>query len=106
MSFSSIKPEIGAPGASVSAQVATGDGETAFGGTSGATPMVAGAAALLIEAYPDRAPEQIKAMLMNSAETEIFTNPALSPGELAPITRIAAGELRVDRAFAVELSCA
>jgi minor extracellular serine protease Vpr len=101
VSFSSIKPEIGAPGGSVSAQVATGDGETPFSGTSGATPMVAGAAALLIQAYPNRAPEQIKAMLMNSAETEIFTNPALSPGELAPITRIAAGELRVDRAFAL-----
>ena len=46
--------------------------------------MVSGAAALLIDAYPDRSPEQIKAMLMNSAETEIFTNPALLPGELAP----------------------
>ena len=45
ISRQSIKPEIGAPGASVSAQVGTGNGETAFGGTSGATPMVAGAAA-------------------------------------------------------------
>jgi minor extracellular serine protease Vpr len=96
-----IKPEIGAPGASVSAQAGTGTGEAPFGGTSGATPMVAGAAALLIEAFPHRSPERIKAMLMNSAETVVYTNPAAVPGELAPITRVGAGELRVDRAMAL-----
>lgn len=96
-----IKPEIGAPGASVSAEVGTGSGQTSFGGTSGAAPMVAGAAALLLQAHPSRAPEQIKAMLMNSAETAVYTNPALLPGQLAPITRIGAGELRVDRALAL-----
>jgi subtilisin family serine protease len=101
ISFQTIKPEIGAPGASVSAEVGTGTGETAFGGTSGASPMVAGAAALLLQAFPNRSPEQIKAMLMNSAETTIYTNPALRPGELAPITRVGAGELRVDRAIAM-----
>ncbi len=94
-----IKPEIGAPGASVSAQVGTGDGETAFGGTSGAAPMVSGAAALLLQAFPNRTPIQIKSMLMNSANTQVFTNPALLPGGLAPITRIGAGELRVDKAI-------
>lgn len=96
-----IKPEIGAPGASVSAEVGTGTGETAFGGTSGAAPMVSGAAALLIEAFPKRSPERIKAMLMNSAETVVYTNPALQPGSLAPITRIGAGEVRVDRAVSL-----
>jgi hypothetical protein len=102
MSNSAIKPEIGAPGASVSANFGTGSGQSAFGGTSGATPMVAGAAALLIQAYPGRAPALIKAMLMNSAETQIYTNPLALPGQLAPITRIGAGELRVDRAMALE----
>ena len=47
-----LKPEIGAPGASVSAIAGTGTGTEAFGGTSGATPMVAGAAALLRGAFP------------------------------------------------------
>ena len=100
--LNTIKPEIGAPGASVSAQVGTGTGETAFGGTSGAAPMVSGAAALLLQAFPNRTPIQIKSMLMNSAETQIFTNPALLPGGLAPITRIGAGELRVDKAIALK----
>lgn len=99
-SFQTIKPEIGAPGASLSAEVGTGTGETAFGGTSGAAPMVSGAVALLLQAHPSRSPEQIKAMLMNSAETVVYTNPALLPGGLAPITRIGGGELRVDRAIA------
>lgn len=98
-STQAIKPEIGAPGASLSAEVGTGDAQTVFGGTSGAAPMVSGAAALLVQAYPHRSPERIKALLMNSAETTIYTNPATGPGLLAPITRIGAGELRVDRAL-------
>jgi subtilisin family serine protease len=99
ISLQSIKPEIGAPGASLSAEAGTGDGQTAFGGTSGAAPMVAGAVALLLQAHPHRSPAQIKAMLMNSAETTVYSNLALLPGELAPITRIGAGELRVNRAL-------
>lgn len=96
-----IKPEIGAPGASVSAVAGTGDGEDAFGGTSGAAPMVAGAAALMVQAFPTYSVMQIKAMLMNSAETTVLTNPATLPGGLAPITRIGGGELRVNRAVSL-----
>lgn len=96
-----IKPEIGAPGASVSADAGSGTGSVPFGGTSGAAPMVAGAAALLLQAHPGRTPLQIKAMLMNSAETTVYTNPATLPGGLAPITRVGAGELRVNRAIAL-----
>ena len=99
MGTQQIKPEIGAPGASVSAEAGTGTEETVFGGTSGAAPMVTGSAALLMEKHPTRSVAQLKAMLMNSAETEVFTSPALAPGQLAPITRIGAGELRVDRAI-------
>lgn len=110
-----IKPEIGAPGASVSAIAGTGTGEGPFGGTSGAAPMVSGAAALVYEAYggtkatpkgtpPGKAlghgltPLEVKALLMNNGETNII-NDALT-GALAPITRIGGGEVRVDRAIA------
>ena len=95
-----IKPDLAAPGASVSALAGTGAGEEAFGGTSGATPVVAGAAAILVQAYPDRAPWQIKSLLMNTAETTVFVNPMTQPGVLAPISRIGAGEARIDRALA------
>jgi subtilisin family serine protease len=108
-----IKPEIGAPGASVSAEVGTGDGSTPFGGTSGASPMVAGSAALVLDALgsskttgtgspPGKAvgfgltPLQVKALLMNTGETEIDTDPFTG---LAPISRIGGGEVRVDRAL-------
>jgi subtilisin family serine protease len=95
-----IKPDIGAPGASMSAVAGSGTGEEPFGGTSGATPMVAGAAAILIQAYPNRSPWQIKSLLMNTADTTVFTNPATQPDVLAPITRIGGGEVRVDEALA------
>ena len=100
VSFNRIKPDIAAPGASVSAVVGTGNGEAAFGGTSGAAPMVAGSAALLLQAYPNRSPAEIKSILMNTADTQIFTDPASLPGVLAPITRIGGGELRIDEAAA------
>jgi subtilisin family serine protease len=99
-SFNSIKPEIGAPGGSVSAEAGTGTGATAFSGTSGATPMIAGSAALLIQSHPDYSPLEIKARLMNTAETNIQINPVTQPGVLAPITRIGSGEVRVNRAIA------
>ncbi|MEI7743149.1 MAG: S8 family serine peptidase, partial [Chloroflexota bacterium] len=94
-----IKPEIGAPGASVSAISGSGTATEAFGGTSGATPMVTGAAALLRGAFPGRSPLEIKAVLMNTAEMNIKTDNAVAP-YLAPITRIGGGELRVNRALA------
>jgi hypothetical protein len=94
-----VKPEIGAPGASVSAVAGSGTGTQAFGGTSGATPMVTGSAALLVDAFPKRSVSQIKSLLMNTAETDIGNNAANMPGYLAPITRIGGGEVRVDRAL-------
>ena len=109
-----IKPEIGAPGASVSAIAGTGNGEGPFGGTSGAAPMVTGSAALLLEGFggtktsakgtpPGNAvghglkPLEVKALLMNNGETSTIEDPLT--GALAPITRIGGGEVRVDRAL-------
>lgn len=96
-----IKPEIGAPGASVSAMSGSGNQSDAFGGTSGAAPMVSGAAALLKQLYPTVAPQRLKQLLINNAETDIEQpgNPSgVIPDSLAPISRIGGGEVRVDRA--------
>jgi hypothetical protein len=109
-----IKPEIGAPGASVSAIAGTGTGEGPFGGTSGAAPMVSGSAALVLQGFGGTqatakgpssgnglglglTPVEVKALLMNNAYTEIVNDALL--GTLAPITRIGGGEVRVDRAL-------
>ena len=99
--FSALKPEIGAPGASISAIYGTGNGEGSFGGTSGATPMIAGSAALLLQKFPTASPAEVKSRLMNSAEKNIYTNPATNPGELAPISRIGGGEVRVNKAAGI-----
>ncbi|MDY6944195.1 MAG: S8 family serine peptidase [Pseudomonadota bacterium] len=96
-----IKPEIGAPGASVSAMSGSGNQSDAFGGTSGAAPMVSGAAALLKELYPTVAPQRLKQLLINNAEVDIEqpgTPSGVIPDSLAPISRIGGGEVRVDRA--------
>ncbi|QPF73325.1 S8 family serine peptidase [Roseateles sp. DAIF2] len=99
--FAALKPEIGAPGASISALTGTATGEEAFGGTSGAAPVVSGAAALLLQKFPAATVSEIKSRLMNSATTTVYTNPATQPGVLAPITRIGGGEVRVDRAASI-----
>ncbi len=91
-----VKPEIGAPGASVSAIAGTGSDEGPFGGTSGASPMVAGSAALVLDAFPNLSPPEVKARLVNTGETDIDTDPFTG---LAPISRIGGGEVRVDAAL-------
>jgi subtilisin family serine protease len=100
-----IKPEIGAPGGSVSSEHGTGTGRTAFGGTSGATPMISGSAALMKQFFDiigePSAPNRLKQALLDTAETNILapsTPGGLIPDVLAPISRIGSGEVRVDRA--------
>ncbi len=98
-----LKPDIGAPGASVSAEAGTGSQSTAFGGTSGATPMIAGSVALLKSLFGDQqnftdpvlSPEEYKSLLMNTANNKIYENqtPADTTGTLLPISRIGAGQV-------------
>ncbi len=97
-----VKPEIGAPGASISADSGGFTATSAFGGTSGAAPMVTGAAAILKEARPFLSAREIKQLLINTAETDVYQPSSAAtvlPDQLAPITRIGGGEVRVDRAL-------
>lgn len=115
-----IKPDIAAPGASVSAEVGTGTGKTAFGGTSGAAPMIAGAAALIIAAFEDRglldsdpgldgaagasfAPV-VKSLLMNAANPNTYIGGGGPGGSgfLAPITLQGAGRVDALAAYGAE----
>ncbi len=92
------KPDIGAPGAWLSAEVGTGDQRTAFGGTSGAAPVVSGAAALILDRHPGLKPSLVKARLLNAASTANRTPDANANFYRTPITRIGAGELRIGAA--------
>ena len=89
------KPDIGAPGAWLSAEVGTGNGQTSFGGTSGAAPVVTGAAALVLDRYPSATPAVVKARLLNGANTQNRTVDADGNLYPTPISRIGAGEVRV-----------
>lgn len=113
-----IKPDISAPGASISAEVGTGTGKTAFGGTSGAAPMVSGSAALIVQALEERGilrdgnpgvvipglsvASLVKAMLMNTANPNTYIGGSLANGGkgfLAPITLQGAGRVDVLSAY-------
>ena len=89
------KPDIGAPGAWLSAEVGTGSEETNFGGTSGAAPVVTGAAALILDKFPRLSPGQVKTRLLNAASTENRTPDANADLYATPVTRIGAGEVRI-----------
>ncbi|MFM9135553.1 MAG: S8 family serine peptidase, partial [bacterium] len=94
-----VKPDVTAPGSSIfSAAVGTGDQGASKSGTSMATPMTAGLAALLIEARPSWSAQEIKAGIMNTADHDLF----LDPGQTGPrYDVLRAGSGRVDALSAV-----
>ena len=94
------KPDIGAPGAWLSAEAGTGTEVTSFGGTSGATPVIGGAAALLLDKFPLTTPAIIKSRLLNSASTANRTPDAAANLYPTPVSRIGAGEVRIAPAAA------
>lgn len=94
-----LKPDLAAPGASVSAIAGSGTGVGSFGGSSGSAPMVSGASALLLDAMPTLLPHELKARLMNNADPNLWLDPIGQPGVLAPLTKVGAGEIRVHKAL-------
>ncbi len=93
-----LKPELSAPGETVFA-AARGSltGGVSLSGTSMATPVVAGAAALLKEAAPQRSAWELKTLLINSADPLLFgSRNGLEPYHR--LSRVGAGRLNIERA--------
>lgn len=61
-----IKPDVAAPGNGTTS-TAPGGGYQSFSGTSGATPHLAGVAALLLSANPDLTPAQVSMVMQTTA---------------------------------------
>ncbi|PSL41068.1 minor extracellular serine protease Vpr [Planomicrobium soli] len=90
-----IKPDVSAPGVAIVSTVPTHNAANPHGyasmqGTSMASPHVAGAAALILEAHPEWSVEFVKAALMNTAENLFDMN-----GKLYPHNSQGAGSIRV-----------
>jgi len=84
-----IFPDVVAPGSNVYVQTTTGS-LTTNNGTSFAAPQVAGALALLLEAYPNLTAEQQRQILINSAR---------DLGAAGPDVYFGAGRLDVINAY-------
>ncbi|MBZ2198776.1 S8 family serine peptidase [Occultella gossypii] len=97
-----IKPDVMAPGVNIFSSVfdeATGDlGWAMFQGTSMATPHVAGSAALLLAHDPGLSPTDVKSLLGNNAERQVWA--AEVGGALATVMERGGGRIDLTRAFA------
>ena len=93
-----LKPDIGAPGGLIrSTWPLEAGGYNTISGTSMASPHVAGAVALLLEAKPHTSSQDVRSILQNNAVPKPWWgNPGL--GLLDNVHRQGAGMLRIDRA--------
>ena len=92
-----LKPDIAAPGDSIfSTATGTGDKGVSFGGTSMASPHVAGVMALLKQIHPTWSVAELKALVMNTATNDIWTTTAHT-ANFTP-TRIGAGRVSASNA--------
>ncbi len=95
-----LKPDIAAPGDTIySTATGTGNEGVSFGGTSMASPHVAGMMALLRQMHPDWSVAELKALAMNTATNDVYTGTSHTGNKYTP-TRIGAG--RASAANAVQ----
>ncbi|OZG62075.1 subtilisin family peptidase [Bifidobacterium lemurum] len=91
-----VKPDVAAPGVGIiSASSATGNGAASMSGTSMATPLVSGVAALVIQAHEGEegwTPARVKATIMNTADHDVTTEKDATADESSTV---AYGPLRV-----------
>jgi len=94
-----IKPEIAAPGENIqSALMGGGVKGVQFSGTSMAAPHVAGAMALLKQAFPKLSVSQLKSVAMNTA----LPLQTLKKDRTAMVTLQGAGRIRLDQALNIK----
>lgn len=81
-----LKPDIAAPGGSVvSVASGTGDGAVSFQGTSMAAPHMSGTMALLKQLHPTWTVEELKALAMNTAGQDLFSQSGYAGNAISPV---------------------
>ena len=94
-----VKPDVTAVGVSVfSAGNGTGNQGLNDSGTSMATPMVAGTAALVTSMHPNWSSEQVKADIMNTADVALYTGTSHTGDKFGP-QRVGSGRIDVNQAL-------
>ncbi|MBB6626657.1 S8 family serine peptidase [Nocardioides sp. KIGAM211] len=102
-SINSVKPDVAAPGDTVSsAGVGTGNKVLTISGTSMATPVTAGVAALVKAAHPKWSPLLVKAAVMNTAGHDVYTEPNHKGKRYAP-ARVGSGRIDARAASATKV---
>jgi subtilisin family serine protease len=95
----SLKPDIGAPGGNIYSTIPLEQGGYGIkGGTSMASPHVAGAAALILEAKPHTNSQVMRSILQNSADPQFWSLAPSSPF-LDHVHRQGAGMVDIDDAI-------
>lgn len=98
-----LKPDVSAPGLLVfSASMGTGNQGQTDSGTSMATPMTSGVAALIRARHPNWTPEEVKADLINTADADVFTGQNHT-GDMQAPNRVGAGRVHVPPALATDV---
>ncbi|MCE7947474.1 MAG: hypothetical protein DYG88_08615 [Chloroflexi bacterium CFX4] len=98
-----LKPDVAAPGTNILSSVGPALPGPAFNqsarysGTSMAAPMVAGMAAALRQKYPTWTPAQIKALIMNTADADVFVQPGILP-DIFGVGRAGSGRANLSKA--------
>jgi minor extracellular serine protease Vpr len=99
-----LKPDIAAPGGNIYSSIPIEQGGYAsWSGTSMSAPHVTGTVALLLQARPHTEAGDVRSILQNTAEPELWWgNPGL--GFLDNVNRQGAGLVRIDRAAVAEVT--
>jgi subtilisin family serine protease len=98
-----FKPDISAPGTNIiSTGFSTGNLSATISGTSMATPHVTGAMALLRQLHPTWSVEELKALVMNTANHDLFTG-THGTGSKFGVARTGAGRIDLQDASNAEV---